>query len=70
MTSSECRIKTIEQMAEEPSITWRDQILIYALCEIARQLARIADTYEFEMGIETDEGEDEEEESNGVVAGE
>lgn len=63
------RIDTIEHMAEEPSISWRDQVLIYVLCELARQLARIAATYEFELGIES-ELSPKAEGSDGVVAGE
>ena len=51
MTDAEKCIQTIEDDTD-PS----DGLQIRALCEIARQLVRLADLREFELGIEHDAG--------------
>ena len=53
MTESEKRIRILEDKAAAPD---SDTVFIrtLALCEIARQLSRLGDIYEFELGINDD----------------
>lgn len=50
MSEAEKRINTIEIGIPAHPMTGVSR----ALCEIARQLARIADLYEFELGLDSD----------------
>lgn len=63
------RIVDIQQMTQEDEVSWDAHIVTYALCEIARQLDRLATLYEFELGLEK-ETETDEEGTDGMVAGE
>jgi hypothetical protein len=52
MSLSETRIKYIEHAASSSKTDWeRSEVVIYALCEIARQLARGNALREFELGF-------------------
>lgn len=53
MTESEKRIRILEDKAAAPDSD-TPFIRTLALCEIARQLSRLGDIYEFELGINDD----------------
>lgn len=54
-TAAEQRIRNLEErVLSLPYEVRAQQLIVETLCEIARQLARIGDIYEFELGVNDD----------------
>lgn len=66
-TEAEERIQNIEGFNRR-NVEGDHEAIVMALCEIARQLARIADLHEFEMELSEDDYEEDDEDEEETAA--